>query len=211
MPRRTLATMLVLLLASIPLPGQTASLGVITQSTGGRLNNAAASAGTTIYDGDRLVTDSNGTVSLRSGSVQLVLSQDSALLLNHDGSGLTPMLQRGSVAFRIEGGQALRLSAGDVRVRPQSSALTVGQLTLENCAVLVTSRVQALEVTAGKETKIVEEGKSYRVLFDGACGNRSNHSPNAAAHSRFILVPLVVGGAITVWGIHEALESPDRP
>ena len=210
MPRRTLATMLVFLLASIPLPGQTASLGVITQSSGGHINNAVASVGTTIYTGDRVATDANGTLSLRSGSVQLVLSEDSAMLLNHDDSGLTPTLQRGSVAFRVESGAAFRIGAADVRVRPQSPALTVGQMTLENCAVLVTSRVQALEVTAGKETKIVEEGKSYRVLLRGACGSQPNWTPMAAAHSRFFLVPIVVG-AITIWAVHEALESPDRP
>ena len=210
MPRRTLATLLVFLLAGIPLPGQIVSLGVITQSTSGHINNAAASAGTTIYDSDRITTDTNGSLSLRSGSSQLILPGDSAILLNNNGSSLTAMLQRGSVGFRVDSGGALRISAGDVRVRPQSAAPTVGQVTLENCAVLVTSRVQALEVTAGKETKIVEEGKSYRVLFDGACGNRSNQAPRHAAYSRFILIPITVG-VITWLAICEALESPDRP
>jgi hypothetical protein len=200
MPRLTLATLLVFLLAGIPLRGQTVSLGVITQSTSGHINNAAASAGTTIYDSDRITTDTNGSLSLRSGSSQLILPGDSAILLNNNGS----------VGFRVDSGGALRISAGDVRVRPQSSAPTVGQVTLENCAVLVTSRVQALEVTAGKETKIVEEGKSYRVLFDGACGNRSNQAPRHAAYSRFILIPITVG-VITWLAICEALESPDRP
>lgn len=214
MPRRILATMLVFLLAGIPLPGQTASLGVITQSSGGHVNNAPASVGTTIYDADRLFTDARGTLGMRSGSVQLVLSQDSAIVLNHDDSGLNPTLQAGSVGFRVESGGGLRLSAADVRVRPQSSALTVGQMTLENCAVVITSRVQALEVTAGKETKIVEEGKTYRVLFDGACGNHSSQSgrpPVAAAHSRFVLLTGVAVSAITWLAIGEALESPDRP
>ncbi len=210
MPRRALATMLVFLLAGIPLPGQSAALGVVTQSSGGHLNNAAASLGTTIFNGDLLSTESNGTLALRSGPVQLVLSGDSAVLINHDASNLTAALQRGSVAFTVENGGALRLTAADMRVRPQSSALTVGQMTLENCAVVVTSRVQALEVTAGKETKIVEEGKSYRVLFEGGCGDRPNKSPMAAAHSRFILVPALVGG-VTAWALHEVIESPDRP
>ena len=207
MRRRILAMTMTFLLASIPLPGQTAALGVVTQSSGGHVNNTAASVGATIYDGDRLSTEATGTLSLRAGSVQLLLSEDSAILMNHDGPVLTPTLQRGSVGLRVENGGELRISAADVRVRPQSTALTVGQMTLENCAVVVTSRVQALEVTAGKETKIVEEGKSYRVLLDGACGNRP---PVHAAYSRFILVPVVVG-ILTGLGVHEALESPDRP
>ena len=210
MPRRTLAAMLVFVLTSIPLFGQLVSLGVVTQSSGGHINNTAASVGTTIFNGDRLSTDSNGALGLRSGSVQLVLPGDSAILVNQDGSNLAATLQQGSVAFTVESGGAFRLNAADVRVRPQSTALTVGQMTLENCAVVVTSRVQALEVTAGKETKIVAEGQSYRVAIEGACENRSGRPPLTAAHSRFLLIPIILGG-ITLPIVHEAFESPDRP
>jgi ferric-dicitrate binding protein FerR (iron transport regulator) len=210
MPRRTLATMLVFLLVGIRLLGQTAPLGVVTQSSGGHLNSATASVGTTIYNGDRLSTDTNGAVGVRSGSVQLLLSGDSAIFVGQDGSNLTAALQQGSVAFTVESGGSLRLTAADVRVRPQSSTLTVGQVTLEDCAVVVTSRVQALEVTAGKETKIVEAGQSYRVSLDTGCGKHSSQSPPAAARSRFILIP-VVAGVITAWALHEVFESPARP
>ena len=210
MRRRIAATMLAFLLAGIPLPGQTVSLGVISQSSGGHLNNTVASVGATVFDGDRITTEVAGGLTLRYGSVQLLLSEDSALLMNHDASTLTPMLQRGTVGFRVEGDTGLRISSGDVRVRPQSSALTVGQMTLENCAVVVTSRVQSLEVTAGKETKIVEEGKSYRVVFDGACANQKDQQLQSPLHSRFSLIPAAVIG-ITIWAVHEAIESPDSP
>ena len=132
--------------------------------------------------------------------------------MNHDESGLTPTLEGGSVVFRVEGG-GLRLSAVDVRVRPESSAATAGQVTLEKCAVVVTGRQQALEVTAGTETKIVEEGKSYRVqLFDGSCGAQSKRAPMSGGKtSRFLQIALVGGGVAMIPILHEALESPDRP
>ena len=82
----------------------------------------------------------------------------------------------------MESGGSLLLIATDVRVRPQSSELTVGQMTLETCAVVITSRTQALEGYAGKETKIVQEGQSYRVSFEGACGTTSYTHP---AQGRF--------------------------
>jgi hypothetical protein len=201
---------LVFLLTGICLPGQTAPLGVVTLSSGGHLNNTAASVGTTIYESDRLSTETTGALTLRSGPVQLTLAGDSAVLMNHDGAGLTATLQRGSVAFRVESGGALRLSAVDVHVRPQSTALTAGQVTLETCAVLVTSRVQSLEVTAGKETKIVEEGKSYRVLLEGACSSRASRPHPPVVPGRFLAVPIAVG-VITIIAVQEALESPDRP
>jgi hypothetical protein len=208
MPRRVLATMLVFLLAGIPMFGQTTSLGVVTQSSGGHLNSSVATVGATIFNGDLLNTEAPGTLGVRAGAVQLVLSDDSAILMGHEGATLAPVLQRGSVSFRVESGGSLLLIATDVRVRPQSSELTVGQVTLESCAVVITSRTQALEVVAGKETKIVQEGQSYRVSFEGGCGKQG--APVSAAHSRFLLIPVIAAIAVGI-GIHKAYESPDRP
>ena len=171
------------------------------------MNNSTASVGTTIYDGDKLSTETAGSITLSAGPTQLTLAGDSVVLVNHDGAVLSATLQRGSVAFRVENGGALKINAVDVRIRPQSSALTAGQVTLENCAVVVTSRVQSLEVTAGKETKIVEEGKSYRVSLEGACKNRL---PAPAIQGRFLAIPIAIGIGIII-GVQKGLESPDRP
>ena len=208
--RRSLVTALAFLLTGISLPGQNAPLGVVIQSSGGHLNNTTASEGTTVFDGDRLFTEAGGILTLRSGLVQLTLAGDSVLFMSHNSAGLIAALDRGSVAFRVENGGTLNINAVDVHVRPQSSSPSAGQVTLEECSVLVTSRVQPLEVSAGKETKIVEEGKSYRVLIGGTCGNRSNQKPLPPGKGRFLLVPVVIG-VVTVIGVHEALESPDRP
>jgi hypothetical protein len=214
MSRRILATALACLLAGIPLPGQAPALGVVTQSLGGHLGTAAASEGATIYDGDRIETEENGALSLRAGTVQLSLSANSRVVIKHDESGLTPTLERGSVVFRAESG-GLRLNAAEVVARPQSSAPTLGQLTLETCAVVVTSNLQALEVTAGTETKIVEEGKSYRVLLlDGACSTNLHRAPLATGRSRFLPLLLIGAGgagAAIIPLLHKALESPDHP
>jgi hypothetical protein len=205
--RRSLAIALAFLLTGISLPAQTPALGAVTQSSGGHLNNSTASVGTTIYDGDSLSTETAGSITLSAGPTQLTLAGDSTVLVNHGGAGLTATLQRGSLAFRMENGGALRVNAADVHIRPQSAALTAGQVTLENCAVVVTSRVQSLEVTAGKETKIVEEGKSYRVSLEGACKNKFQ-AP--WIQGRFLAVP-IAAAIIIIIGVKKGLESPDRP
>jgi hypothetical protein len=214
MNRRILATALACLLAGIPLPGQAPALGVVTQSLGGHLGTAAVSEGATIYDGDRIETEENGALSLRAGTVQLSLSANSRVVIKQDESGLAPTLERGSVVFRAESGR-LRLNAAEVVARPQSSAPTLGQLTLETCAVVVTSNLQTLEVTAGTETKIVEEGKSYRVLLlDGACSSNMHRPPLATGKSRFLPLLLIGAGgagAAIIPLLHKALESPDHP
>jgi hypothetical protein len=119
--RRSLAIALAFLLTGISLPGQTVPLGVVTQSSGGHLNNTAASVGSSIYESDRLSTEPAGVLALGAGPVQLTLAGDSTVLMNRDGAGLV--------------------------------------------------------VTAGKETRVVEEGKSYRVLLEGGACNRKPPSP----------------------------------
>jgi ferric-dicitrate binding protein FerR (iron transport regulator) len=205
--RRIMATTLGFLLTGISLPAQAPALGAVTQSAGGHLNNSTASVGTTIYDGDSLSTETAGSITLSAGPTQLTLAGDSSVLVNHDGAGLTATLQRGSLAFRVENGGALKVNAVDVHIRPQTTALTAGQVTLENCAVLVTSRVQSLEVTAGKETKIVEEGKSYRVSLEGAC---KNGPPSPISQGRFLAIPIAAAIGIII-GVKKGMESPDRP
>jgi len=208
--QRALALALTLLLVAAPMLAAQNQLGVVTQSNNGHLNSASASAGATLYIGDRLGTDSNGTMALRSGTVQMVLSEDSVLFMNGDASGLIPRLDRGTVAFHVEGNENFRVTAADVTVRAQLPVPTSGQVTLEKCDVLVTARVSSLEVTAGSETKTLEEGKTYRVELRGACAADQNHGPRFPATSRFwmVSIPILVGTCIAVC---KGFESPDRP
>lgn len=211
MIRRILSVALSSLLAGAALPAQTTPAGIIQQSISANLNSLDAAVGTNVYDGDRLETHDKGALSVRSGQIQLVLAENSMLLMNHENSILTPTLQRGTVVFRVEAGQAIEVRADDVRVRPHNTAPTVGQVTIEKCDVLVTAQTQSLEVTAGRENKILEEGKTYRVTRANACGAAEFHAPIAAGQSRFLLLAAGVVGIITVVPIVKALESPDRP
>ena len=208
--QRASAIALSLVLAAAPLLAAQNQLGIITQSNNGHVNSASASAGATLYIGDRLGTDSNGTMAMRSGTVQIILSEDSVLFMNSDAAGLIPRLDRGTVAFHVEGNENFRVTAADVTVRAQLPVPTSGQVTLEKCDVLVTARVSSLEVTAGKETKTLEEGKTYRVELRGACAADQNREPIHPATSRFWVVSIPIG-VVTGIGIWKVLESPDRP
>src|ERR1700684_2269871 len=145
MSRRILAVAVSCLLAGIALPGQPAPVGVVLQSTNARLNTIDAAIGTTIFDGDRMETQEKGALSLRSGEVQLVLSEQTTVWMNHENSILAPTLHRGTVTFRAENGTGVEIRADDIRVRPNSPVLTVGQVTLEECYVIVHARTQDLE------------------------------------------------------------------
>lgn len=211
MSRRILAVTLSCLLPGAAFPAQAPQTGVVLQTANARLNTNDAAVGTTIFDNDRMETQEKGALNLRSGQVQLTLSEQSTVWMNHENLILAPALQRGTVTFRDETGTGVEIKADDVRVRPHSPVLTIGQVTLQDCDVLVTARTQSLEVTAGKETKIVEEGKTYRVVRKSACGAYLNHAPLMVGQSRFFLLPGAFGIGVIVWGVTKGLESPDRP
>ncbi len=211
MSRRILAVALTCLISSAALPAQTAPTGVVLQSANARLNTADAAIGTTVFDGDRMETQEKGALSLRAGQIQLTLSESSTLWMNHENSVVNPTLQRGTVTFRAETGEGVEVKADDVRVKPHTPVLTVGQVTLQDCDVLVTAVTQSLEVTAGKETKILEEGKTYRVVRTGACGAALNHPALAVGQSRFFMLPTGIAIGVVIWGVRKGLESPDRP
>src|ERR1700722_17972066 len=134
---RLLAAALSCLLLGAALPGQTAPAGFVLQSAGARLNTTDAAAGTALFDGDRMETQEKGALNLRSGRVQLTLSEQSTVWMNHENLILAPTLQRGTLTFRVETGEGVEIKADDVRVRPHSQLLTVGEVTLKECDVFV--------------------------------------------------------------------------
>jgi hypothetical protein len=213
MCRRFLALSLSWILAGAAFAAQNPPAGVVLQSQSAKLNTADAEVGTTLYDGDRLETQSKGALSARSSANQilLTLAEDTLLWMNHENTVLTPKLDRGMVTFRAEMGEGIEVHADDVRVRPHAGVLTVGEVKIDECYIYVTARTQSLDVTAGKETKLLEEGKTYRVARVGACGAAINQPAVPVGESRFFILPAAIGIAVGIWGINKALESPDRP
>jgi hypothetical protein len=211
MSRRILAIVLAFLVSGIALPAQTAPAGTVLQSNAAKLNTVDAAAGSTIFDGDRMETQSKGALSVRSGEILFTLPEESTVWMNHANALVAPRLQRGTVIFRAENGVGVEVQADDVHVRPHAAVLTVGQVTLEECYVVVTARTQSLDVTAGKETKNLEEGKSVRVARTGACGAAINQPAAAVGQSRFFVLPVAVAAGVGIWVVHKGLESPDRP
>jgi hypothetical protein len=211
MSRRFAVIVLSCLLPGIALPAQNPPAGVVLQSQAAKLNTIDAETGTTLYDGDRLETQSKGALSVRSSTSQvlLTLAEDSLLWMNHDNGVLTPKLDRGTVIFRAETGEGIEVRADDVHVRPHAAVLTVGEVTIERCYIRVTARTQQLDVSTLSENKVLDEGKTLRVARVGACGAYLTQNP--VAPSRFWVLPAALAVGVGVWGIHKGLESPDRP
>lgn len=226
---------------ALPLLAQSQAppIGVILKSTGASIGNAPASDGSSVFSGDYLSTQDNGSLLLRVGPLSVELESSSALHIYSAPYGAVIELNRGSVVYTTPGGKEnLVIVASDVRVTPDLSLPDLGRVTIDNpCEVTVYSQRGQANAQVGKEAHLVEQGKAYRVRAENKISYREylspdatdyhryhqhepcaplemvhgGHSPIAPAQNHFLLVSGVVIGAGAGLGVWKAFESPDRP
>jgi hypothetical protein len=203
------------------------ALGTVIAADHAHVGAAIASVGTTVYGGDRLSTDTQGSVQVRAGAARLLLLSSSAVVVNDNEGAPSAKLLLGTATFSTGNAHAFTLYASKAAVRPQTNAPTVGQVIYVNeRELLVTSRRGALTVTVEDETQVIPEGTSFRVLLDpaspepaqgpegagsGKRGPLQTRGPLKAGRSRFLIVATSVVAIGTFIAAYEALESPDRP
>lgn len=206
-------------------PRPTASLGTVITADHARVGDSSVEVGTTIFNGDRLTTDPQGSVQIRAGAARLLLQGASAAIINDTDGAPSAKLLQGAATFSTGNARAFTLYASRAAIRAESDAPTIGQVTyLSDKELLVASKRGSLSVVVDGETQLIPEGASYRVMLDtmaqgpeGAGGKDKDHDkrkggpPLRAGRSYF--VPVAIGFAAIVTGIavSEALESPNRP
>jgi len=228
--RALFAATVALTLACAPLWAATTPsaipLGTVIAAERAHVGDAGADVGTTVYGGDRLSTEPQGNVQIRTGAARLLLSSSSAAVVNDSEGEPSAKLVQGTATFSTGNAQAFTLYASKAVIRPQSDLPTIGQVTYVNDKeLMVTARRGSIVVSVENESQIVEEGKSYKVLLDpeaeaaqgpagaggGNQGPTSHGGPLKAGRSHFLIVAIALTGAATGVGIYKALESPERP
>ena len=109
------------------------ALGTVLTAEGARVGDASAWVGTTVYAGDRLSTELQGSVQVRAGAAArlLLLSASSATIDDKEGAPSAKLLS-GTATFSTGNAHAFTLYASTVAIRAQSDAPTIGQVTLLN-------------------------------------------------------------------------------
>ena len=219
-------------LACVPLWGASstpsmAALGTVIAADRAHVGDAKAEAGTTIFGGDSLTTEVQGSVQIRAEAARLLLLGSSSAVVNDSEGAPAARLTRGAATFSTGNAHAFTLYASTAAIRAQSDAPTIGQVSfLGEKELLVRATRGALVVTVDSDVQIISEGTSYRVLLDqpeemaqgpagaGAPGNGPRGrggAPLKAGRSRFLIVAVGVTGVATYLAVSEALESPHRP
>jgi hypothetical protein len=221
-------------------PSAAPALGLIANTINGNVGDAAAIEGSTVYSGDYLATREGGSMLVRFGSLSLELQPSSGAHIYRAPYGVIVELNHGTAIYATPGSQQnLVIVASDVRVTPILSLADMGRVSLEDpCHVSVYSQRGQADVQTGPESRVVEEGKAYKVTAMNEVSYRdfvspdvsdyhsyhthkacaaptqmvhSNRAAIAAGTSHFVLVSSVVVGVTTGILIYKALESPARP
>jgi len=230
--RAICAAAMSLSLACLPLWGATTPtatpLGTVIAADRAYVGGAGANVGTTVYTGDRVSTDTQGSMQVRAGAARLLLLSSSAAFVDDDEGAPSARLVLGTATFSTGNAHAFTLFASKAAIRPQTDEPTIGTVTyLSEKELLVTARRGGLTVTVEDEVQVIPEGTSYRVLLDpaavaaqgpagaGAGGHEksqgSGGGPLKAGRSRFLIIATGLIAAGTGVAIYYALESPDRP
>lgn len=219
MYRRILACLLLCALLSHDSYGSSAGiLGVVTQSFKGHVGSAAVSAGATIYVGDRLSTEADGRVWLRSDATQVVLNGHTTATLQGKAGALSINLLDGTLSFSTLHNGLIQVAAMGADIRPASEAPANADITVAGPAALrIFARRGALKFSYGGESEVIAEGLRVRIVLDppdpqGPKGVGTSR-PVANSHRRFLVLALAgAGAAAAVWVItHQQQESPDKP
>jgi hypothetical protein len=142
-------------------------LGIVIQAQDAHLSNAAAAIGATVYPGDALATERDGTLRLRVGAGQLYLAPSSSASLSQNAKVTRVTVASGTVGFVSVTSSDLELQTPVALVRPANGQRAQGQVTVTGPNHMIVSAYSgALLVERNGESRIVEAGKSYNVSFD---------------------------------------------
>jgi len=176
------ASMVPVSIGQIPVP----AAGVVTLANQALLAGASLSEGATVFSGDLVSTEEEGQVQIQAGRIKLTLQAQGSFRIFRAGERVVVELERGTMAYTMTGADDLTIYALDTRLVPERSNGATGQVTIvSRCEVKATSQRQTITVTSGKETKTIEETKTYTVRSDFGIEYRDSWKPTPSDYPDF--------------------------
>ena len=181
--RAALALTLLAVVCATPVWTSPASpqLGIVVFAEHAHVGTAAASDGSTLYVGDKLTTESTGSIQVRAAAARFLLAGDAIATLSSDGAPLAATLTAGTATFSTSAARAFTLHFANAAIRANTDLPTVGQVSVVSSReLLVKSMRGSLAFSAGGETRVVAEGTAYRVILDPTASELAT----AASHEK---------------------------
>ena len=229
-PRGSLSVILSIVLSiSLLAPSSFGSsalgLGTVVSADRAHVGTAAASAGSTVFAGDKLDTERTGNLQIRAGAARLVLTGSSRVVWGAEDGAPSATLTGGTAAFSTANAKAFVLHAGTAVFRPRDNEPTVANVTLLNAKELVVRCSRGvLLIGVEDDVRVIPEGSAYHVVLDSdaaipagalpaspASSSWGQNQPIKAGKSKFIWYAIAFTSIVTAFLVWEAWESPDKP
>ncbi len=176
-------------LAGAPMyPAQNQAAGVALEVAGASVNGTNLSAGSSLYVGDVVNTESDGHARLRVRHTmfQMIGQTDAAFFPGP--SGAVAELRHGTLIVALNSAaEGFEIFASDVRIVPKDARPVLVQITMNSsCDLQVKVQHGTLEATSGKETKTLEEAHEYDVIPEYSVNESRNPaiSPDESEYHR---------------------------
>ena len=210
--KSSLLTIITIMLVGIPIMAMPANppsapLGSVMQADRAHQGVDLTSGGATIYDGDRLETQDDGTLRARLGKSQLYMQQSTIAEVHGLSNGYSANLLHGTVIASSPEGQTFQLLANGATVRPATAHATVARVTWVNAnELLLTSNLGAIQVTYEGDVKTIEPGSSVRmeIKTEESAGPGPQGAPSHGGRNRavyFVIAAAAVATGIGIWRV----------
>src|SRR5437016_7505882 len=157
------------------------SLGAIVYADRAQLGAGHASAGTTIFPGDKLRTEPAGSLQIRAGAARLLLSASSSATLTLENDRPAAILTTGTAVFSTANSKAFTFHVAAAVIRPSTDLPTIGQVMVLNPKEFLVKSVRAsLRIAVEDDVRAIPEGTSYRIVLDPAAAEPGPQGPRGA-------------------------------
>lgn len=224
--RHLLAAALAFSLAADPASARVPAIGFISHADGAYIGEAYASPGSSVYDGDRLSTEADGSLRLTIGTAALHLASQTSLTVHSpaSGQGTEVGLAEGTLVFSLANPPAIAVRANAAWIGCNASFPVAAQITIVSAKELrIRAQRGSLQFTYKGETAVIPEGLAYRVILNpddppnASASGPANKKP-ATSGKPFLLIAIVSAAAVAAAAAAFAtiietpnLESPDNP
>ena len=205
------------LLVVVVLPAIAAHLpiGILTLASHAKLGESTAFPGLSVFDGERLITEADGRLAVRTGHSFITLGEKTeAELIQIDG-GVHVDMKAGSIHFSSAEGELVEVHTGDAMIGPASTQPTQALVTLLAPKVLqITAERGNLNFSYRNELRNLPEGQTYRIYLDAPSEADTSVSGTQPASAPGRLTYFIVGAGAAggaAWGIDHALRSGSAP
>lgn len=196
--RVILLTLLLGMVASVPVLAGSAVIGSVAGSMNATVGGQSLLPNTTIFSGDSLqVRDGVAVVAMGNAS-RMVFGRDTVASFLRDANEVTVLLSQGNVSvFHPTDGTSVRVKAGNVSIAPAAGFKTLGEVAMLNGSVVVTAKEGALQVDDNGTAKSVAKGQTI-VIAPKTAQKKGGAGWGGGGNTGLEVAAVAAGGAAAV-------------